>query len=226
MSDQDGATGAQSGTGTDGTQSGTGSGDSGTSATGAQSGAAGQGQAGQAATGNTGAQETVTRAEFETLRSQLSAADKRRTEVETELRNLKDKDLPELERFKRDVTELTKRAEAAEAGLRQERLNNAFLKDNTHTWHDPETALRLADLTTVTIDDAGKVTGLKEALKRLADAHPFLVKPKSEGDDDKGGSGTSSFTPPMNNGRQDAGANASKAAQQRRFPALRGRTGG
>lgn len=102
-------------------------------------------------------------------------------------------------------------------------LDNAFLKDNTHAWHDPEAALRLADLSDVEVDDDGTVHGLAEALEALAAKKPFLLKasdekkpaPKKSGDrPGNGGNG--------GDGRSKSAKDAQKKAElQSKYPGLR-----
>lgn len=64
--------------------------------------------------------------------------------------------------------------------IRDLRIQNAFLSDNTHAWHDPKVALQLVNLDEVEIDEDGTVTGLKEALDEVAKNNKFLVKPKTQ----------------------------------------------
>lgn len=129
-----------------------------------------------------GGETPVSRAEFDQLRKQLSAADKRRDEAEKKLKAIDDAKKDEL-------TKATERAEAAEKQvadqakeLSQMRLHNAFLMADTGiTWHDPADALDIAErrgyLKDVVSEDGAvdtKVLGTK--LKELAKAKPNLVK--------------------------------------------------
>src|SRR5688572_17208868 len=147
----------------------------------AQSGQTGEGTTdAQSGKSDAKAEESVPRSDFERLRTQLQAADRRRQEFETELRALKDKDLPELEKIKRDAEENAKELERARTELRTARIENAFLNANTYTWHSPAAAMKLLDMSGVDIDADGNVTGLKEALKKLAAENPFLLKAEAE----------------------------------------------
>lgn len=196
---------AETGQGTGSTTEETGQ--TGAPATGAQSGAEGTG------TTETATEETVSKAQHEQLRAQLAAADRKRQEAETALQGIKDKDLPEMDRMKRDLQTATERADKAERELRDARVSNAFFRDNSYKWHDAAAALKMADLSEVNIADDGTVTGMKEALKRLATANPWMLDKGTTGDDGAAGSGgsTSTGAPPMN-GRtgstQDAGVKA------------------
>lgn len=223
MSDLDGQAGTQSGTGEDGAQSGTNPpGNDGTTGTGTQSGT----QTGSQQTGQQASGESVSRAEFDRLKQHLSQADQRREAAEKALREIKDKDLPELERFKRDVAEAQDRVKTLEADLAEQRIANAFLSDNTYSWHNPAHALSSVDRDLITIDEKGNVTGLKAALEKVAKTYPYMVKPKDGVEaDDKGGPTGPAGTPPMNAGGNGTGrTQPSKLAQ--RFPAMRTRPGG
>lgn len=201
---QSGAEGTQSGAGSTtgsvngGTESGTTSGD------GTQSGAN---------------QPIVT--EAETLKAQLEqqrqrtqAADKRAAEIEAQLKQLRDKDLPEQEKLKRDYEESVKQVEQLRAVNTNLAFEVAFLRDNTYTWHDPSTALKLVDREQVEIAADGSANGMKDALKALATSHPFLIKQESK-EEPKTPPGTA----PGNNGGT-GGKTTSSASMAARIPAL------
>lgn len=200
--------------GAEGTQSGAGgsidpTGTTGTDTTsGAQSGA-----------------ETPANSEADSLRAQLEqqrqrtlAADKRAGDVEQQLRQLRDKDLPEAEKLQRDFQESQQQVIALQATNSRLAAEVAFLKDNTYSWHNPETALRLVDMTQVTINPDGSASGMKEALKALATANPFLVKQEaSQPEENKPPASTS----PGNNGTGATGTNAlTPQKMAARFPAM------
>ena len=206
--------GAQSGDGStgqgDGGEAGTGNNDPG-----AQGGATGQ------QGGDSGAQsgpETVSKTDYDKLLERMRAADARASKAENEFKTLKDKDLPELEKAKATAAEATARADAAEKALREERINNAFLTDNSHEWRNPASALRLLDRTKLDIDSDGNVTGMKDALAALAKSDDYLLKPKQGEQQEPPPPGT----PPANNGGQGT-RQTTQSAREARFPALRGR---
>lgn len=165
---QSGAEGTQSGAG-DNTGANNGGTDTSTS-TGSSEGT----QSGANQQGNSEA-ETL-RAQLEQQREHKRQADRRAAELEGQLKQLRDKDLPEAEKLKRDFEETQKRVEKLQSTNQQLALQVAFLKDNTYTWHNPETALKLVDLSQVTIEEDGSVSGLKDALKALASSNDYLVK--------------------------------------------------
>lgn len=162
--------GAQSGA--EGTQSGAGestdngSPNTGTSGESAQSGAA----------QTTPTEESVSKSELEQQRARTKAADERAARLDAELKQLRDKDLPEVEKLKRDYEETQKQVTVLQDRNTQLALENAFLKDNTYTWHNPGRALKLVDLGQVTIEEDGTVSGLKDALKALSTSDPYLIK--------------------------------------------------
>jgi Phage minor structural protein GP20 len=219
-----------------------------TDLTGAQSGATGDAQSGgpgtqgaatdpatggQSATGTPGVappadgQSAVSQADYDRLKAQLQAADKRFSDTDAALKQLRDKDMPELQKLQRDLTETQQMMSAMKAANEQLRVENAFLTDNTHDWHSPAAALQLLDRSKVLVDADGNVTGMKDALKALAQANPFLLKPKpAEGDGEGTGTGTPPppGTAPANGGiGQQAATTPDKEAMAKRFPALRQR---
>lgn len=134
------------------------------------------------------AEDTVSRADFDKLRSQLSAADKRREASEAKLKELDDAKKDELTKATERAAELEKQREQDAKDIADLRLQNAFLTAETDiTWHDPGDALALAErkgyLEGVVVD--GKVDGaaLATKLKELAKNSPHLVKDgTTEGD--------------------------------------------
>lgn len=199
--------GGQSAAGTEGSTTST-------TATGAQGGAG--------ETANT-APATVSREEFEAIKRQLQAADQNRSRAEAEAKALKDAQLSAEEKTKQDLEEARKTLAQREQDLRNATIKNAFLTDNSYQWHDPRAALKLADLSGVKVE-GDKVEGLKEALKAVAEAYPFMVKPKEENN-------SGSNEPPSGGatgvgGQGTAATRAGSANQEdlkKRFPALRGR---
>lgn len=169
----------QQGTGTDSGQ-GTGNGSSGTGADGEQ-------QNSDSGTGS----ETVSRADFDRLQRQLSEADRKREAAEQENKNLKAKDLSELEKAKQDAVDAVIERDALKGEVDKLRLANAFLSANKISWNNGEIALEIArskGYLDDAISDKGEVDTkeLEKALKKLSEEHKYLVKAASdEGDDDE-----------------------------------------
>jgi hypothetical protein len=196
----------QSAAGTTGAQSG--------SEGGAQSGNSTQQQSGQTQGAQSGA-DTVSRSEYEALQRRLQAADTNAAQVAAKLKEFEDKDKSELTKAQEQAAEALKNATAAQDELKSARIQNAFLSENTHTWHNPGAALKLLDLSDVTIGDDGKVTGLKAAIEKLAKDHPYLIKT------DAGSSGDGK-TPEGKSGASGGGSGAGGGHviqdRERRFP--------
>lgn len=157
---------------------------------------------------------TYTAAEMEALRKRMKAADKHRSKVEAQLRELMDKDLKPDEKTSKELSELRERDAKNTAALNSLRLQNAFLASNRYNWHDPEDAMSLADLSNVEIDEDGTVDrkALAAALKDLATRKPHLVKRDTTSDQ---GSGDK-----MNSKRKGQGQKADRAELVKRFPVL------
>lgn len=182
--------------------------------------AAAQGQSAQ----QQAAADAVSRAEYDQRMVQLAAADRKREEAEQKLKALQDAALSEEEKRKRDLEAATEQLKAKDDTIKELRLDKAFLTDNTHDWHNPQAALQLADRSGISVGDDGKVTGLKEALEAVAKAHPYLLKPKAEGDGTgAAAAGTTGVTGVAGQGASGGGANAGRAGLEKRFPQLKGR---
>jgi hypothetical protein len=205
--------GAQGGAGTEGqgTQTGTTDGAPGT-----------QGQGTQDA-----AQNVVSRAEFDQIRAQLSAADKNRQAAEAKAKALEDAQLSEEEKRKRDLEDAQKVIAEKDSKIQELTLDMAFLSDNSHDWHNPKAALALADKSAVKVGEDGKVSGLKEALEAVAKAHPYLLKPKGEAGSETGtgqSAAPAGVTGVAGQGAGTGTGNNTRAGLEKKFPALRGRT--
>jgi hypothetical protein len=170
--------------------------------------------------------DAVDRAEYDRRMAQLAAADRKREEAEQKLKALQDAALSEEEKRKRDLEAATEQLKAKDDEIKGLKLERAFLKDNTHEWHNPDAALKLVDLSNVAIGDDGKTTGLKEALEALAKTHPYLVKPKAtEGETGAGAAAApAGVTGVAGQGSTSGQGNQARAGLEKRFPALKGRT--
>lgn len=216
--------GGQSAAGGDGQSAGTT--DPGTGTAGTAGGQSTPGTTGTTANGD--GQSAVSRTEFDQLRAQLAAADRKRQEAEAAHAQLRDKDMPALQKAERDLQVATATIAEKDAVIQQQRVEIAFFTDNTRDWHNPGAALQLLDRSKITLDAEGKVMGMKDALTALATSHPYLLKPAAP--DPNGGTGTGA-TPPAAPGT--APANGGISPQQgtkptidqmgKRFPALKQR---
>lgn len=207
---QSGAGGAQSGTdpGTPPpTDSGTQSGDTGTP------------------TGGQPPAKTLAevQAELDATIRRMQAADRNNSAAQVELKKFQDAQLTEQDRAKRDLAEAQAEREKLAAEKEALEIKVAFLADTTYKWKNPDHALRLIDLSDVKMDK-GKLTGLKEAMKGLADEAKYLLADTSAGDGNTGGTPPppAGSTVPMTGGQGGNGSpNAASLAKD--FPALRTR---
>jgi len=156
-------------------------------------------------------------------------AETRADKAEEELKALRDKDLPEVDKLRTDVETLTSDNATLNDALVQSRLEIAFLKDNTYNWHNPGRALQVADLTRVEVDKDGTVRGLAEALEALAKSDPYLINEEKPGSDDKKDDKNGEKKDPPKSGSQKNGSEQGKpsSAEKRRaelvdrYPGLR-----
>lgn len=167
-------------------------------------------------------------AEISRVKKHRSEADKKKSAAEKELQELKNKDLPDVERLKKELEEARQEGTASRSALNALALTNSFLvasQKQSVNWHDPEVAQAALDREGVEVDKDGKVTGMAEAVKKLAKAKPFLVKQvKSEEDDKKkeedrkgpSGSGVGSG----NGGGKGQPSSPTPEELRKRFPAL------
>lgn len=144
------------------------------------------------------------------------AAELKAAEALAKLQAIEDKDRSELEIAQRDLKTATEKVTGYEATISELRIANAFLTANKHTWQNPDSARKLADLSDVKIDDDGKVTGLDKALDKLAKEHPYLLKPQGNG---QGGQAPGSSGAPAGSTGSGHNAKDSRAAIAARFPA-------
>lgn len=194
--DDDGTgTGEGAGTGTD---DGAGTGTGGEGGEGGKAGAA---------------DETVSKAEFDKVFARMQAADRAKNDAETKLREKEQAELGELDRAKVQLEEQKARADEAEKELKKTLIENAFHRENKHTWHDVADAIAALDMSLVEVADDGKVTGMAKAIEGVAKSKPHYVK-----NDD--GSGPPAANGANNGKRKGEGETPDRATLAKRFPAL------
>ena len=203
-------------------EGGTGTGSDGTGGQGGTSGA-GTGEGGTGSGAGTEdppvVGDTVSKADYDALMKRMQAADQRAEKEAREKQALLDKDLGEKERAEKEAEQAKTALTAAQEVIQSLRLENAFLRDTNHTWHDPSDVLRFVrDDERVTIDEDGKVQGLEAALKDLATKKPYLVK-KAEDEEPGVPSGE-----PQGGRRKATDGTADRSKLLTTYPALRGRT--
>ena len=157
----------------------------------------------------------------------------RRSEAEKELETLRKfkNDLEnasksDLEKAQGEVTRLTNDL-AKLADLNKElTLKNAFLSSNKITWHNPEEALKLADLSAVDVKPDGTVDtkALEAALVNLSNKSKHLVKADdgSGSSDDGKGNGQGSGSDMNGRRKGDKGDDKPPTREElaKKFPAL------
>lgn len=163
------------------------------------------------------AKEKVKEARLESIkrRDALKAQKAELTAAKIKLKEFEDKDKSELDRTKGDAEDYKGRAEKAEESNTRLRVENAFLLSSKQTWHNPQAALRLLDLSEVEIDDDGKIDGLKEAVDKLIKEEPYLLKKDNE-DEDEDDSDEEKIKPPAGQGtrRRKSGGKPEQARQK------------
>lgn len=156
----------------------------------------------------------VSQADYDALMARMQAADRAKSAAEKKLSDQADKDLSESEKAKKEAAEAKAEAEAAKAGLRDARIQNAFLAVTDVAWHnvnDAYTMLKNSYMDGVDVDKDGKVTGIEPAVKKLAREKAYLVKIAG---DTTGGTGAA------HNGQRKGDQNdTGKVERAARFPA-------
>lgn len=202
----------------EGDEGGAGS-DSGDGEGGEGEGAGSEGQEGTDSKDNGAPKATYTHEEYEALKARMQAADRRASGAEQKVKDFEKQGMTELQKAQTEADEHKQAATTLAGENRGLRLQIAFLTSNDVTWHDPEAALRLADLSEVQ-DAEGNIdkAALKKALTDLAKAKPFLVKTEDSNDDEDEGSPASGGTVGSTGKKKEQGP--SDLDLLRKYPAL------
>lgn len=159
---------------------------------------------------------TISQADFDSLHARMQAADRRASKAENERDELKRKDQSAEERLQSERDDALKEAETLRLEVKNSRIANAFFANSEVTWHNPQDALNMlrADyMDGVEVDDNGKVSGIKEAIKKLAKDKNYLIKKET----------TSSSADDQMNGKRKGESGNQKAKDEelrRRMPHL------
>lgn len=127
---------------------------------------------------------------LEETERRMKAADKRADAAEKKIKEQEDAKKDELTKATDELQEAQQKIDALAKENTSLKLQNAFLTANKHSWHDPDTALALAEtggyLEGVIDEEDGSVDKkvLGSALDKLARDKAFLVKSKDKNDDD------------------------------------------
>lgn len=160
--------------------------------------------------------DTVSREEYLQVQRRMQAADRAKAAAEAKVKEYEKAGQTELEKIQSELEESKRAAETVTQELQNTRIANAFLASNDITWHNPERALKVLQsdyMDDVEIAEDGKVTGIKEAIKKMAKAESYLVNSGSAG---------SSTEDPMNGKRKgDKNETTTRDAElKKRMPAL------
>lgn len=171
---------------------------------------------------------TYTPEEYEALYRRMQAADRTVSKLQEERQAAEDAKKDELTRAKDALT----KAQAEIAELKQNNKSTLLKAEFGLAgvqWHNPATAYatllnEYPDI--VSVEEDGKVTGMKAAVDKLVKEHSYLVK-STDGKKDEENSQASAATGPVKNGARKGGtgdnAEAVKEAMRKRLPALAAR---
>lgn len=166
-------------------------------------------------------------ADIAKMRTHLSNSDKKKSAAEKALQDLKDKDLPDAEKARKEAAEARERSERQAVALRNLALTNAFLVASQKAkvnWHDPEVAQAAATkYEGIEVDEDGRVTGMTEVVRKLAKDKAFLVdsgKPAEVEEKEKNGPSGSS-TGAAGGKKTSTKGQLDKEELHRKYPALR-----
>lgn len=176
---------------------------------------------GQSANDSEG-EKPVTRVEFDRLRSQLSAADKKREEAENKVKKFEDANRSELEKAQKAAEEATAERDSAREQLREVGIRESFRDVSEDqkpplVWHNTKVAMGLLDKDLYAIAEDGAVSGMDKAVKALAKDHAYLLNKETSGD---GKSSGGSF-----NGGKPGTDTTDAEKLKRKYRALQGRGG-
>lgn len=165
--------------------------------------------------------EPITREEFERLQRRMKAADQRADAAERKVKEAEDAKKDSLTKAEERAAELEAEVTTLRGEVKTLNLRNAFLTANKHNWHDPDTALDLAErkgFLEDVMDEDGKVDkkALSKAMDRLAGDHKYLIKDDDKDDEPGGPSGDPA-------GRRSSNSKDDKAKKEelrKRFPIL------
>jgi hypothetical protein len=203
-----------------------GTGDGGTG--GGSEGQGGEGGTGSGSDAGGNGGETVSKSELDKVLERMKAADRRAAAAEAKAKELEEKDLSEQEKVAKRLPELEQQVNELSEENKGLKAKVAFLESSTHSWHDPEAALKLVDLSEVYAEDGSiDKKALKKAMDDLAKDKAFLVK--SSADNGQGGGkgaqgnqgGTGSSGTPAGSGTNSGSNNGlDEAALRKKYPAL------
>lgn len=165
-------------------------------------------------TTSTDSAKTYSAEEYEQLKSRMAAADRRADAEAAKVKKFENANKSDLERAQAEAAEAKQKADALAGQLKNAALQNAFLGNTSVTWQDPTDAFALLQqhfMEGVEVDEAGKVTGMDNAVKLLAKNKAYLVKPAAASE----ATGTA-----QNGQRKGEKENGIDAGLKSRFPSV------
>jgi hypothetical protein len=137
--------------------------------------------------------KTFDEAYVKQLRTEAAGYRKRASEAETELQKIKDAQLSETERAKKEAADAQAKAQKLEADLKAQsvRAEIAVLGSGLKIV-DADAAYRLIDQAAIQFDDTGRPSNVKALLDQLVKDKPYLIEKASPS------------TPPNNPSREGA----------------------
>jgi multidrug efflux pump subunit AcrA (membrane-fusion protein) len=130
------------------------------------------------------AQAELERARAALRKANRESAERRRRlqELETAETARRQAELTETERLKQQLADAQAQAQQAQAQARETLIRTAVEMAAARAgFQTPADALALADLSGVSVDDAGQVQGVEAAIKALAKDRAYLLKTQSPG---------------------------------------------
>lgn len=164
--------------------------------------------------------KTYTEAEFIALQARMAAADRNNAAAQQKLKEIEQAQMTEQQRKDAELKDAKEQLAALKVANQERALENAFLSDNTYTWHNPGAALRLLERDGVEVADDGTVKGMKVALDNLAKQHPYLLKTADAAEPDDKGKGGATGVPGT---ARPQGGQTGRAKLEEKWPAMRGR---
>lgn len=152
--------------------------------------------------------EVVSKFKYDKLFARMQNADRRSSDLQKQLDELKDKkDISQ--EVKNENAELKSTVDKLTKANRDLTVRVGFFSVNTIDWQNPEAALKLLDLSDVEVDEDGTFDkrALKVAMRNLAKEHPYLVRAKKVDPNDSTGDDQPTSVGKMNGTRKGARGN-------------------
>ncbi len=130
--------------------------------------------------------------------------------------------------LKNDLAERDSTIESLRATIVKQAIEGAIRDDSRFEWHDLEMVAQQLDPNVVSVDDNGKVEGLKSQLPKVAKQHPFLLKKDNTQENNGSGNrqnqnGPTGFQPGQGGTSGGAGNEPDAKALAENYPALAAR---